>query len=271
MFLPIISGCMSFATLMDSDEEKRFIACANSSQTVSRTYLGTKLDLVAIPHIVEGGAGDVSILFLFDLPFSVVVDTALLPVTLYLQNTKGDISCQPPIPPIFELSDQPNTDLAKYPQEWIPPTIQANKDCTAIYHTFGMSRDADAEKHYRAFSELLLRTSDGINKSSRLKIYQSTSDPDFIIVDAFNEKRLVESSSIRAACNSGVLLIYPQTSSIPSSDGKITSSHFGRFYNSGERFLVMGDSVEQCKIISSKKRKSCSTSHHWFRLQRIGQ
>jgi len=58
---------MSMVTLVGSDEENRSAACNASGQTVSRIYLGTQVDLAAIPSIAEGGAGNVSGLFLLDL------------------------------------------------------------------------------------------------------------------------------------------------------------------------------------------------------------
>jgi len=183
------------------------------------------------------------------------------------QIAKGDITCSGQT---VRLSDQPNVDLTNYPKGWTPPTIEAGKECTAIYGTFEKSNDANAEMQFRAFSELLLRTPEGINNASRLKIYQSTSDPDFVITDALNKKGLVESSGIRAACRNGVLLLYPQTLTKPSRDGQTVASHSIRLYNS-ERFLVIGDSIEQCQKITSGRKESCEKSIHWSRLQRFAR
>ena len=101
-FVAYLYGCATAATqtpIMD----KRFVEESQpprNAETTSNIYSGVAFDFNMLMEALtaktndHGGKGQaiffVGIYVLIDLPLSFVADTALLPYTIYKQNTRGD-------------------------------------------------------------------------------------------------------------------------------------------------------------------------------------
>lgn len=91
--LLFLASCASLYTLSD-EADKEFSKpdfCAEDC-TVHRVYAGTALDLCLLRTEDSGQAGAIAF---YDLPFSFVVDSLVLPYSLYKQLTVGGSISQP--------------------------------------------------------------------------------------------------------------------------------------------------------------------------------
>jgi uncharacterized protein YceK len=87
VFVAGVAGCGTLATLQDDFG-------VPSGGRIPRVYSGTVFDVGAFSRglyagFVEGSEAGIMTLIVFDLPFSIVADTVVLPYTLYLSFTKG--------------------------------------------------------------------------------------------------------------------------------------------------------------------------------------
>ena len=100
LFLPIIvllfntGGCATAISLSIAEEQTKF----GSDCNVPRVYSGSDVDICGLT------AENLGLFALIDLPLSFVVDTILLPYTIYSQQKYGYISVKDlhetkPIPP----------------------------------------------------------------------------------------------------------------------------------------------------------------------------
>jgi len=84
----MLSSCMSIATLVDEDTQNMFNepdSCPEDC-TVHRVYSGTSLDICMLRTDNAGQGGAIAF---WDLPFSFVLDTLVLPYTIYKQVSVG--------------------------------------------------------------------------------------------------------------------------------------------------------------------------------------
>ena len=89
----VISGCGSIYTLSD-DFEKEMSQEDSCPQdcVVYRVYGGTALDMCLLRTESAGQGGAIAF---WDLPFSLALDTVVLPYTVYKQATVGGSVSQP--------------------------------------------------------------------------------------------------------------------------------------------------------------------------------
>jgi len=76
------SGCATIYT------QAADIDCDNKCYNISHIYSGTSSDLC---EIQSNTSSPLNGYILVDLPFSFVLDTVILPFTIYKQNTKGSL------------------------------------------------------------------------------------------------------------------------------------------------------------------------------------
>ena len=83
-----LSSCMTLASFTDEVEEdfNKPDKCPEDC-TIHRVYSGTSVDICLLRSGSEAGQGG-AIAF-WDLPFSLVADTVVLPYTIYKQATVG--------------------------------------------------------------------------------------------------------------------------------------------------------------------------------------
>lgn len=83
----LVSGCMSIYTLTPEFEKELLKPdpCPQGCR-INRVYSGSKLGICALS---SGGGGQGAGIMFWDLPFSMVLDTVVLPYTIYKQATVG--------------------------------------------------------------------------------------------------------------------------------------------------------------------------------------
>jgi uncharacterized protein YceK len=79
-----VSGCSTVATLIGGTDPSRFDC--DSEYTIPRIYSGVANDI----RFIRSGCQDVGVVF-WDLPFSLVADTLVLPYTCYTQARHGNL------------------------------------------------------------------------------------------------------------------------------------------------------------------------------------
>ncbi len=97
----LLSGCSTLATFPAQDESVSF-SCEDNC-TVSRMFSGTSMNFCMLNRNAEGTG-----IVIFDIPFSLAVDTIVLPITIYTQLTYGNI-CDKEIDPDSQLKATPDT------------------------------------------------------------------------------------------------------------------------------------------------------------------
>ncbi|WP_353224462.1 YceK/YidQ family lipoprotein [Salinisphaera sp. C84B14] len=84
-------GC---GTMMSKNAELWEQDCAQDERvSLPRVYSGTALDLYAVGKDLPRG-GQIGAFLFWDIPFSLVADTVILPYTLYGQIWHGNHTCQ---------------------------------------------------------------------------------------------------------------------------------------------------------------------------------
>ncbi len=89
----VLSGCSSIYTLgSDFDKELSSPDMCPKDCTVHRIYSGISLDMCILRSDEPGQGGAIAF---WDLPFSAIVDTVVLPYTIYKQVSDGGSVSQP--------------------------------------------------------------------------------------------------------------------------------------------------------------------------------
>ena len=88
-----LSSCMSIATLTE-ETSKKFDEPDNCPEdcTVHRVYSGVSVDMCILRTDDSGQGGAIAF---WDLPFSFVLDTLVLPYTIYKQVSEGGSFSEP--------------------------------------------------------------------------------------------------------------------------------------------------------------------------------
>lgn len=83
LMLLLLQGCASIYTNRYSYYEAADFRC-DETHSIPRVYSGTVLDIYNV------GAENAGFFVLLDMPFSLILDTVLLPYTAYRQYKEGD-------------------------------------------------------------------------------------------------------------------------------------------------------------------------------------
>jgi len=87
----MLSGCGTFITQTNDFNEAK--CSPNAPASIPRTYSGTILDIWTVA--ADGPGGQMAAFLFWDIPFSLIGDTVILPYTAVRQMTSGSHRCVP--------------------------------------------------------------------------------------------------------------------------------------------------------------------------------
>jgi uncharacterized protein YceK len=97
LFIALLCGCGTFLTQLPYAKEEMEKDKNTTSAKLScfpQIYSGTVFDVIAVKETFGNPTDNIGALLFLDIPFSLIADTVVLPITIYEQIRYGNI-CAP--------------------------------------------------------------------------------------------------------------------------------------------------------------------------------